>query len=200
VHRPGGEPLHAAIDLSIAGGGDSLLVCGASGCGKSTLFRAIAGVWPFGTGTIRWPRRFEPMFLPQRAYLPLGTLRQVVSYPAGAERFRAEELADALHACGLAHLAARLDEERPWTEELSPGEAQRIAFARALLHRPAWLFLDEATSAVDMELERQLYRAIRERLPRTTIVSIGHRRGLAEYHARTLELDPRGAQRELRRA
>ncbi|MFL5262108.1 MAG: ABC transporter ATP-binding protein/permease [Anaeromyxobacteraceae bacterium] len=200
VHRPGGEPLHAAIDLSIAAGGDSLLVCGASGCGKSTLFRAIAGVWPFGCGTIRWPRRFEPMFLPQRAYLPLGTLRQVVSYPAGADRFRAEEVLDALCACGLAHLAARLDEERPWSEELSPGEAQRIAFARALLHRPAWLFLDEATSAVDIDLERQLYRAIRERLPRTTVVSIGHRRGLAEYHARTLELDPRGAQRELRRA
>ncbi|HET7755478.1 MAG TPA: ATP-binding cassette domain-containing protein, partial [Anaeromyxobacteraceae bacterium] len=179
-------------------GGDSLLLCGASGCGKSTLFRAIAGVWPFGTGTVRWPRRFDAMFLPQRGYLPLGTLRQVVSYPAAGDHFKADEIVDALETCGLAHLTARLDEERQWTEELSPGEAQRIAFARALLHRPAWLFLDEATSAVDGDLERRLYRALRERLPRTTIVSIGHRRGLAEYHARTIELDSRGPQRELR--
>jgi putative ATP-binding cassette transporter len=140
------------------------------------------------------------MFLPQRAYLPLGTLRQVVTYPASGDRFRTEDVVDAIETCGLAHLVARLDEERPWSEELSPGEAQRIAFARALLHRPAWLFLDEATSAVDGDLERRLYRAVRERLPRTTIVSIGHRRGLAEYHARTLELGSRGAQRELRRA
>ena len=140
------------------------------------------------------------MFLPQRAYLPLGSLRRVVTYPASADRFATEEVVDALETCGLAHLAARLDEERPWTEELSPGEAQRIAFARALLHRPAWLFLDEATSAVDGDLERQLYRAVRDRLPRSTVVSIGHRRGLAEYHARTLELDSRGARRELRRA
>jgi vitamin B12/bleomycin/antimicrobial peptide transport system ATP-binding/permease protein len=200
VQRPDGQPLHAPIDLAIASGGDSLLVCGASGCGKSTLFRAIAGVWPFGTGTVRWPRRFEPMFLPQRAYLPLGSLRQVVTYPAAGDRFATEQVVEALETCGLPHLVQRLDEERPWSEELSPGEAQRIAFARALLHRPAWLFLDEATSAVDGDLERQLYRAVRERLPRTTIVSIGHRRALAEYHARTLELDARGAQRELRRA
>jgi putative ATP-binding cassette transporter len=200
VHLPDGRPLLAPVDLSIAGGGDSLLVCGASGSGKSTLFRAIAGVWPFGAGTIRWPRRFDPMFLPQRPYLPLGTLRQAVAYPASAERFPTGDVVGALETCGLAHLAARLDEDRPWSEELSPGEAQRVAFARALLHRPGWLFLDEATSAVDADLERQMYRALRDRLPRTTVVSIGHRRGLAEYHARTLELDARGAQRELRRA
>jgi putative ATP-binding cassette transporter len=198
VHLPDGRPLHAPVDLAIAAGGDSLLVCGASGCGKSTLFRAIAGLWPFGTGTIRCPRGFEPMFLPQRAYLPLGSLRQVVTYPAPAGRFGTAEVIDALQACGLAHLAGRLEQERPWTDELSPGEAQRIAFARALLHRPAWLFLDEATSAVDAELERRLYRAIRERLPRTTIVSIGHRRALAEHHARMLELDGGGALRDVR--
>jgi putative ATP-binding cassette transporter len=199
VHRPDGAPLHAPVDLAVEAGGDSLLVCGASGCGKSTLFRAIAGVWPFGTGVVTWPRRFEPMFLPQRAYLPLGTLRQVVAYPAAADRFGAAELADALTTCGLPHLVGRLEEERPWSEELSPGEAQRIAFARVLLHRPGWLFLDEATSALDGALERQLYRAVRERLPNTTVVSIGHRRALAEYHARTIQLDARGAQRELRR-
>jgi putative ATP-binding cassette transporter len=122
------------------------------------------------------------MFLPQRPYLPLGSLRQVVAYPAAADHFRTGDVAGALEACGLGHLAGRLDEERPWTDELSPGEAQRIAFARALLHRPGWLFLDEATSAVDDDLERQLYRALRDRLPRATVVSIGHRRGLAEYH------------------
>ncbi len=200
VHLPDGQRLLAPLDLSVAAGGDSLLVRGASGCGKSTLLRAIAGVWPFGSGTVRWPRRFDALFLPQRAYLPLGTLRQVVTYPAGADHFRTEDVVAALEACALSHLSGRLDEERPWSEELSPGETQRIAFARALLHRPAWLFLDEATSAVDPELERRLYRAVRERLPRSTIVSIGHRRGLSEHHARTIELDARGAQRELRRA
>ena len=197
---PGGQPLLETSDAAIRPG-ESLLIRGPSGSGKSTLFRAIAGLWPYGRGSVRWPRDFNPLFLPQRPYLPLGTLQAVVSYPDGTGRFTREETAEALRACGLPKLAGRLDETRPWSLELSPGEQQRIAFARALLHRPAWLFLDEATSALDPELERTLYALLRERLPDTTLVSIGHRPGLAEQHTRTLEMkDTAGGLRQLRPA
>ena len=184
---PDGEPLLGPVDAAVSRS-ESLLIRGPSGSGKSTLFRAIAGLWAFGTGTIRWPRDFEPMFLPQRPYLPLGTLRQVVTYPDSEKPFETQDIADALRTCALPHLVGRLDEERPWAFELSPGEQQRIAVARALLHRPAWLFLDEATSALDPDLERRLYSVLRARLPDATVVSIGHRRGLAEYHAHVLEI------------
>jgi len=184
---PNGQPLNGPVDLTLRKG-ESLLIRGPSGAGKSTLLRAIAGIWPFGGGTLRWPRSFVRLFLPQRPYLPLGTLREVVSYPDRAERFAREELAEVLKACELEHLVTRLDEPRSWSLELSPGEQQRIAIARALLHRPAWLFLDEATSAVDEPLERRLYALLRERLPETTIVSVGHRSELARLHDRALDL------------
>jgi len=196
---PDGQQLLPSLDTRVQRG-ESLLVRGPSGCGKSTLFRAIAGVWPFGSGAVEWPAQFDPMFLPQRPYLPLGTLREVVSYPARPGDTRSEEVAEALRACDLAHLVGRLDESRPWALELSPGEQQRIAFARVLLHRPSWLFLDEATSAVDSQLELRLYGLLAERLKDTTLVSIGHREGLARYHARTLELGERdGGRRQLPR-
>lgn len=197
---PDGEPLLGPVDAAVSRT-ESLLIRGPSGSGKSTLFRAIAGLWAFGSGTVRWPREFDPMFLPQRPYLPLGSLRQVVTYPGSEKPFDTEQVEDALQACALPHLVGRLDEKRAWALELSPGEQQRIAVARALLHRPAWLFLDEATSALDPDLERRLYSVLRARLADATLVSIGHRPALAEYHAHTLEVgssDGRAARQPVR--
>jgi putative ATP-binding cassette transporter len=152
------------------------------------LFRALAGIWPFGRGRIAVPDGATRMFLPQRPYLPLGSLREVVAYPTGSAQFNDNEIAAALSACGLAHLAPSLDEEHRWSQRLSPGEQQRVAFARALLNRPDWLFLDEATSALDEDMERTLYALIRERLPQTTLVSIAHRPSVAAFHARRLAI------------
>lgn len=189
---PDGQPLIAASQVSISAG-ESLLIRGPSGSGKSTLFRAIAGIWPFGSGTITKPKNFRVLFLPQRPYLPIGRLIDVVCFPNTEGAYPAEQVASALADCGLPHLAGRLEESRHWALELSPGEQQRIAFARALLHKPAWLFLDEATSALDETFEAKLYRLLRERLPATTIVSIGHRHALVDFHARTLELKENGS-------
>lgn len=184
---PDGSTLVADASAAIAPG-ESLLIRGPSGSGKSTLFRAIAGIWPFASGSIRTPAGMRALFLPQRPYLPIGSLRQVVSYPGGAAGYTDEEIRDALCACGLPDLAARLDEVQHWALQLSPGEQQRIAFARAILQKPSWLFLDEATSALDEDGEASLYRLLREKLPHTTIVSIGHRPALIGFHSRVLEL------------
>ncbi len=175
--------------------GESLLIRGPSGSGKSTLFRAIAGIWPFASGSIRTPAGMRALFLPQRPYLPIGSLRQAVTYPAGTAGYTDEEIRDALSACGLPDLAGRLDEVQHWALQFSPGEQQRIAFARAILQKPTWLFLDEATSALDEDGEANLYRLLREKLPQTAIISIGHRPALIAFHSRILELrsDGRGS-------
>jgi len=186
---PDGQPLLRDITLSMTPG-DTVLVTGPSGAGKSTLFRAIAGIWPFGRGAVRRPSGARILFLPQKPYLPIGTLREVVSYPTPAGGVQDAAIVDALDACGLPQLAARLDELANWALHLSPGEQQRIAFARALVQRPDWLFLDEATSAVDEETEARLYALVRERLPRTTLISIGHRPTLAPYHSRRVMVVP----------
>lgn len=184
---PDGTALMAPSNVSIASG-ESCLIRGPSGSGKSTLFRAIAGIWPFGGGRIRMPGNVKPLFLPQKPYLPLGSLREVMIYPARGTEFSDEQLREALSSVGLPQLAGRLDEPQNWSLQLSPGEQQRIAFARALLQQPAWLFLDEATSSLDESAEQQLYRLLKEKLPRTTIVSIGHRPSLLAFHSRVLQL------------
>ncbi len=184
---PNGAPLMATSSATLKPG-ESWLIRGPSGSGKSTLFRAIAGIWPFGKGQVRMPRDLGALFLPQRPYLPIGTLRDVIAYPTRDESFSEENTRDALTTVGLQHLVARLDEQHNWSMHLSPGEQQRIAFARALLQQPAWLFLDEATSSLDEEAEQQLYRMLKEKLPHTTIVSIGHRSSLQAFHTRLLEL------------
>src|SRR5262249_48338101 len=166
----------------------SVLVRGPSGSGKSTLFRAISGIWPFGRGEIRQPADFDALFLPQRPYFPLGTLREAVCYPARHHAFASQDVEEALKLVGLSYLTPRLDETANWATQLSGGEQQRVAFARALLHKPAWLFLDEATSNLDDESQRQLYETIMQRLQRTTIVSIAHREELACYHDKRVEL------------
>ena len=189
LHLPDGKPLMANVNLSLLRG-DSVLLGGPSGSGKSTLFRAIAGIWPFGRGEIGASRKARVLFLPQRPYLPIGTLRSVVSYPLPAAGVDDAALREALEAVGLADLAGRLDEAGHWALQLSPGEQQRIAFARALVQKPDWLFLDEATSAVDDATEARLYGLVRERLAGTTVFSVGHRATLRPFHARQLEVQP----------
>jgi vitamin B12/bleomycin/antimicrobial peptide transport system ATP-binding/permease protein len=186
---PGGRPLLEGATLDFQPG-DSALISGPSGAGKSTLFRAIAGIWPFGRGEISLPRDGRVLFLPQKPYLPIGTLRDVVSYPSPPGGFDDDALRDALEAVGLPALTARLGEHAHWALALSPGEQQRIAFARALVQKPAWLFLDEATSALDEASEVRLYTLLRERLPGVTLVSVGHRSTLRPFHARNLVVTP----------
>jgi len=172
--------------------GEALLVTGPSGIGKSTLFRAIAGIWPFGDGRITLPKNARVLFLPQKPYLQVGSVRDIMCYPEWSGRFDDAQLQEVLAACGLPHLGLRLDEKRNWALELSIGEQQRIAFCRALLRKPDWLMLDEATSALDAPSEERLYVLLKERLPDTTVVSIGHRPALAAFHQRKLELRPLG--------
>jgi putative ATP-binding cassette transporter len=179
---PDGRPLLAAVTL-VLNSGDTALITGPSGAGKSTPFRAIAGLWPFGEGIIRTPRDVRILFLPQKPYLPVGTLRKVVSYPAAPHAIDDRERKEALEAVGLPHLVGCLDEWAHWAHQLSPGEQQRIAFARALALGPHWLFLDEATSALDEPAEIRLYALFRERLPRAAMISIGHRSTLGPLHA-----------------
>jgi putative ATP-binding cassette transporter len=188
---PDGAPLISTSNATIKHG-ESWLIRGPSGSGKSTLFRAIAGIWPFGSGGILLPKDGRVLFLPQKPYLPIGTLKDVACYPAPDRAFSDHAVKDALVDVGLAQLTDRLDEEQNWSMQLSPGEQQRIAFSRALLQQPAWLFLDEATSSLDERAEQELYRMLKERLPRTSIVSIGHRSTLLAFHTHSLDLKDDG--------
>ncbi len=169
------------------------LFMGPSGSGKSTLFRAIAGIWPYGEGKIDLPPSAKVMLLPQRPYLPLGTLREALAYPATAERYDDATIRAAVEAAQLGHLMSKLDVEGMWQQQLSGGEQQRLSIVRALLEKPDWLFLDEATTAMDEPMEAAIYQTLREKLPKTTIVSIGHRATMEKYHTRRLEMQPAGA-------
>jgi putative ATP-binding cassette transporter len=188
---PDGHPLITDVNLSVARG-DTVLLGGPSGSGKSTLLRAIAGIWPFGRGEIRQPRLGRILFLPQKPYLPIGTLREVVSYPMPPGGVDDATLRETLEAVELPELAGHLDEAANWGMQLSPGEQQRIAFARTLVQKPDWLFVDEATSAVDEATEARLYRLLRERLAGTAVFSVGHRGTLRQFHARELAVQPNG--------
>jgi putative ATP-binding cassette transporter len=187
IRLPDGRPLLAPATLSIAPG-QSVLITGPSGSGKSTLFRVLGGLWPFGQGQVSLPAGARLLFLPQKPYLPIGALRDVVAYPGLASEVEDGAFRQALTDCHLGHLAGRLDESANWSQRLSPGEQQRLAFARALLQKPDWLFLDEAGAALDEATETALYRLLKQRLPATTIVSIAHRGILAGFHDRRLEI------------
>jgi len=197
VRLPKGTPLVAADDIVIAAG-ERVLVTGPSGAGKSTLFRAIAGIWPFGSGIVVVPKGAKVMALPQRPYFPIAPLAASVSYPAAPEAFDAVRLAEAITAVGLPALAGRLEEEAHWNRMLSPGEQQRLGIARALLGAPDYLLLDEATAALDDAAEAALYQLLIERLRGTTIVSIGHRASLNAFHRRRLSLMREGDRHRLR--
>ena len=187
VSLPNGTPLVTADGFSIRSGERTLLT-GPSGSGKSTLFRAIAGIWPFGTGSIAIPAQATLMMLPQRPYFPVGTLRAAIAYPAEASAFSPEQVGETLGAVGLPKLALRLDEDAHWNRTLSLGEQQRLGIARALLHKPQYLFLDEATASLDEPSEAALYQLLQERLPAMTMVSIGHRSTLEAFHQRGVTL------------
>ena len=186
IDLPDGAPLLSACTLSLPAG-SHVLVTGASGAGKSTLLRALAGIWPYGSGTIELPQGAKRLFLPQRPYLVLGSLRRALSYPRTAAASD-DEIARILKLVGMDHFAARLDDVDDWSRILSLGEQQRLAFARILLIRPDWIFLDEATSALDEPRERALYELLHQELPAASIISVGHRSTLFALHDTELRL------------
>ena len=184
---PTGQTLLKDLDLTLPKGAWTL-ISGSSGSGKSTLFRAMAGIWPFGRGRVLIPAGARVLFLPQKPYIPIATLRDAVKYPDENSTANDAEVVQALEAARLGHLAGRLDEEAHWSNILSGGEQQRLAIARALVFKPDWLFLDEATASLDETNEAAVYGVLKERLPQATVVSIGHRPSLREWHATRLDL------------
>jgi putative ATP-binding cassette transporter len=186
---PDGRALLAPTDVRLAPR-SSLFVTGPSGSGKSTLFRAFAGIWPFGSGTVRYPGADRVLFLPQKPYVGIGRLRDQLTYPAQGDALPDSVLITTLLDCGLPHLMHRLNEEQNWGQVLSGGEQQRLAFARALLYQPRWLFMDEATASLDNASETRLYTLLRERLPNTSIVSIGYHPNLTQFHQQRVRLQP----------
>ena len=189
VTLPGGRALVSADHFSIKPG-ERVLMTGPSGSGKSTLFRAIAGIWPFGRGTISIPANASMMMLPQRPYFPVGPLRAAITYPSKDGEFPDEAISDAVKAVGLPRLAESLGDSGHWNRTLSLGEQQRLGLVRALLHKPQFLFLDEATASLDEPAEANAYKLIADRLPGTTVVSIGHRSTLGAFHSRKVALTP----------
>ena len=186
VHRDG-RVMIADTDLTIAPG-ERVLLGGESGSGKSTLIRAIAGLWPWGEGKILLPGDAKVAFVPQRPYIPLGRLRDALSYPAPGDTLTDDRALEALKASGLGYLVERLDKEDRWDQILSGGERQRVAFARLFLERPTIIVMDEATAALDVDSETRLLTLLFEQLPDAAVISVGHREGLEALHTRKLSL------------
>ena len=187
INLPDGKPLLENISF-ILHPGHNILIKGVSGSGKSTLLRAISGIWPFVDGKIFLPERDKLMFIPQKPYLPLGTLRAALNYP-GNKPIDDTELIYLMDLCQIGYLKDKLDLEADWSHVLSVGEQQRLAFVRAHIQQPQWLFLDEATSALDEDTEATMYSLLQERLQQTTVVSVGHRSTLNKYHELVLRLN-----------
>ena len=187
VNLPDGRPLMAGCQAEIAVA-DRVLITGESGCGKSTLLRTLAGLWPFAAGKIMWPNDEKKLFLPQRPYLPLGSLRKAIYYPLPVREGEEAFLAEVLAKVDMAEFADKLDTVDDWSRILSLGEQQRIAFARVLIVRPQWLFLDEATSALDEAHENEMYSLLQRELPEMSIVSVGHRSTLFAQHKKELHI------------
>jgi vitamin B12/bleomycin/antimicrobial peptide transport system ATP-binding/permease protein len=183
---PQGTPLLGRTAMELKPG-ENVLVTGPSGAGKSTFFRALSGIWPYWSGRIRMPRGARLLFLPQKPYLPIGTLKRAVCYPDDAALHSDDSVRSTLAQVGLGHLGANLERSENWAQVFSGGEQQRLAFARALLTRPDWLFLDEATASLPEADQDRLYRLLRDELKRTTIVSIGHRESLVKYHTKRFD-------------
>lgn len=189
ITLPDGQPLLTAVDFSI-NPGQRVLISGPSGSGKTTLFRMLAGLWPFGSGKVRLSKQARSLFLPQKPYLPIATLREVLTFPMTQEVFTNDQIAAALRDVQLEALIERLDERSNWSLILSGGEQQRIAMARAILTKPDWLFLDEAMSALDEASEQRMYRLLIERLPHSSIISVAHREVATKFHDLRLSINP----------
>ena len=187
INLPDGKPLLENISFTLHPG-HNVLIKGVSGSGKSTLLRAISGIWPFVDGKIFLPERDKLMFIPQKPYLPLGTLRAALNYP-GNKPIDDTELIYLMDLCQIGYLKDKLDLEADWSHVLSVGEQQRLAFVRAHIQQSQWLFLDEATSALDEDTEATMYSLLQERLTQTTVVSVGHRSTLNKYHELVLRLN-----------
>ena len=194
IKLPDGKPLSEPFDLRLVAN-ENVLLSGPSGSGKSTLFRVISGIWPYRDGSVGTPPGASVMVLPQKPYLPIGTLLAAVCYPRPAGAYDVADVTSVLRDVGLSKLVDKLDIDDNWTQRLSGGEQQRLAIARAVLAKPNWLFLDEATAAMDPKLEGEIYRTLSAKLPDTTIISIAHRDTLAEHHARHLTLHDDGTGR-----
>jgi putative ATP-binding cassette transporter len=188
INLPGGQPLLTDINLRFKRR-QHILVTGPSGSGKTTLFRALAGLWPFGSGKVHLPVKGSKLFLPQKPYLPIATLREALAFPLQPDEVTTAQMQDALRGVNLEHLVPRLDDTDNWSMVLSGGEQQRVAIARAILTKPDWLFLDEATSALDDANEQRMYRLLIERLPDSSIISIAHRDSLTKFHDTKIVLD-----------
>ncbi len=200
VRLPDSTPLLEDATISVAPG-EAVLLKGASGSGKTTLLRALAGIWPFGAGQVRLPDGKRALFLPQRPYIPLGTLRAAIAYPDNEGGHDDAAIREAMEAAGLSPFASRLDEQADWSRRLSGGEQQRLAFARAFLLKPDFVVLDEATASLDPASEKTLYEALRRRLPQAGILSVAHRESVAAFHDRQLVLErAQGAPGHLRAA
>ncbi len=192
LRLPDGRAIVEGASLRLAVN-EPVVLTGPSGSGKSTFFRAISGIWPYADGTITLPAAANILLLPQRPYIPIGTLRAAVTYPANLDRYGGAAILEALHAAELGDFVGELDVDDNWSQRLSGGEQQRLAIARAILGKPDWLFLDEATSAMDEAMEAEIYEILAKKLPGTTIVSIGHRASLAKFHKRRIEMRPSAA-------
>ena len=187
LYKPDGREMIRDLNLSIQRG-DKLMITGASGRGKSTLLKTLAGIWPYGRGTVSAPSGVHRIFLPQKAYMPLGTLRDILVYPTNCTDITNEQIADLLRLCNLPQLVDRIDEVANWSQALSLGEQQRVSFVRLFLLKPDWIFLDESTSALDVDNEALMYRLLDVYCPQATIVSVAHRLYLKKFHTRELLL------------
>lgn len=196
INTPENEKLLENINEEFVHGQNYWLK-GISGIGKSTFVRAIAGIWPYGSGEIVLPQQKNIMFIPQKFYMPIGTLQEALIFPDKIFHLKDAELIKLLNECGLPELSGQLHETKPWSESLSPGELQRIAFARVLIHKPDWVFLDESTSALDLDSEKKLYELLKAHLPNCSIISIGHRPSLANYHDRQINMAEYSVERTL---
>ncbi|MGC9195329.1 MAG: ABC transporter ATP-binding protein/permease [Syntrophobacteraceae bacterium] len=190
VYLPNKTPLIRELNLTVEQG-TRLLITGPPGCGKSTLIRVLAGIWPFYRGTITLPQASTMMFLPQKPYLPSGTLHNALTYPF-SNGYRQQDFERVLTLCSLSNLTSSLQEDNDWLHVLSPGEQQRLAFSKLLLAKPDFIFLDEATASVDEPSEAALYELIPKFLPNSTVISVGHRTTLLAWHTQRLVLDGSG--------